>query len=588
MAIVTNNRQNNRISKKSKNKLVAVRVIDIILDLNHPKAESLGGYDSIGTIFYSVIEKNTATENKNFANYAKPLFTHLKYYPLINEVVLILTTSDKDVYKNSLSLSTYYLPQVNMWGHPHHNALPSLQNMQGDENTQNDYQETENGLVRKTTDDGTNIPLGRYFKEQLNIKPLLPYEGDMLIEGRFGNSIRFGSTVKQKIQNSEGEEIQVIPDSNKNSWSEINEEKGGENGNPIIIIRNGQSEELDEQGWIHTIEDVNNDASSIYLTSNQSIEKFEVSSLHQLSFGADIEPPKQEGIIITTPEPEEAEEPEITDEEIPDGTEPTETTETPLDPVDEEVENPPTELNQEVIEEIEEEIEETDELTPFDELAEETAVGYYEAEEETDAHAVSIGSGVMITIQANQITGDINTGTEIGNRGWILADFLKSQKAEEKNINNAPGIDGTPTTDQIIDNLNQLMENVGDLIYDQYPNMQITSGYRCIALNEALKSDKNSEHRFGFAIDFQVPGTSTQDIFNWCVNNLPTYNQLIWEYPERESDSWIHVSYQSGRNRKRNTLATTNDDLHALYGGTRRRDPETGNYQDGITEAKLI
>ena len=98
-----------------KNKLVAVRVIDIILDLNHPKAESLGGYDSIGTIFYSVIEKNTATENKNFANYAKPLFTHLKYYPLINEVVLILTTSDKDVYKNSLSLSTYYLPQVNMW-----------------------------------------------------------------------------------------------------------------------------------------------------------------------------------------------------------------------------------------------------------------------------------------------------------------------------------------------------------------------------------------------------------------------------------------------------------------------------------------
>ena len=51
MAIVTNNRQNNRISKKSKNKLVAVRVIDIILDLNHPKAESLGGYDSIGTIF---------------------------------------------------------------------------------------------------------------------------------------------------------------------------------------------------------------------------------------------------------------------------------------------------------------------------------------------------------------------------------------------------------------------------------------------------------------------------------------------------------------------------------------------------------
>jgi hypothetical protein len=30
----------------------------------------------------------------------------------------------------------------------------------------------------------------------INIHPLLPYEGDMLYEGRFGNSIRFGSTVK--------------------------------------------------------------------------------------------------------------------------------------------------------------------------------------------------------------------------------------------------------------------------------------------------------------------------------------------------------------------------------------------------------
>ena len=31
-------------------KLTAVRVIDIILDINHPKAIEFGGYDSIGTI----------------------------------------------------------------------------------------------------------------------------------------------------------------------------------------------------------------------------------------------------------------------------------------------------------------------------------------------------------------------------------------------------------------------------------------------------------------------------------------------------------------------------------------------------------
>ena len=35
--------------------LQAVRVIDVILDINHPEAKKNGGYDAIGTIFYSKI-----------------------------------------------------------------------------------------------------------------------------------------------------------------------------------------------------------------------------------------------------------------------------------------------------------------------------------------------------------------------------------------------------------------------------------------------------------------------------------------------------------------------------------------------------
>ena len=35
--------------------LQSVRVVDIILDINHPRAKELGGYDSIGTIFYGKI-----------------------------------------------------------------------------------------------------------------------------------------------------------------------------------------------------------------------------------------------------------------------------------------------------------------------------------------------------------------------------------------------------------------------------------------------------------------------------------------------------------------------------------------------------
>ena len=71
----------------------------------------------------------------------------------------------------------------------------------------------------------------------------------MIIEGRWGNSIRFGSTVKNR----------------SNNWSET-----GINGNPITILNNGQGQQS-EQGWIPILENINNNDSSIYLTSTQKI-----------------------------------------------------------------------------------------------------------------------------------------------------------------------------------------------------------------------------------------------------------------------------------------------------------------------------
>ena len=51
MAIVKSRSSKENINLSSLNGLKAVRVIDIILDINHPLAEDNGGYDSIGKIF---------------------------------------------------------------------------------------------------------------------------------------------------------------------------------------------------------------------------------------------------------------------------------------------------------------------------------------------------------------------------------------------------------------------------------------------------------------------------------------------------------------------------------------------------------
>tara|TARA_B100001093_G_scaffold385353_1_gene371201 strand:- start:426 stop:1562 length:1137 start_codon:yes stop_codon:yes gene_type:complete len=287
---------------------VAVRVKDIILNIEHPQAINFGGYDAIGTIFFTKLDDNTPLEQTwtSINNTARPIFSFLKNYPLKNEIVLIMSSYDKNIY-NTGGFTNYYFPNLNIWNHPHHNALPTTKGI-SDDASKRDYKQTENGLaVRQIEDEGTNIDLGDYFKEQTKIKPLLPYEGDTIIEGRFGNSIRFGST-------NIGESIL---EENKNRWS-----NNSTVGDPILIIRNGQLEETDGKGWVHSIEDIDDDASSIYLTSNQKLDKFIPASIYQKSFGANLKQSENINTLLTDPPLNIISEPEIEEQEISDEEEP--------------------------------------------------------------------------------------------------------------------------------------------------------------------------------------------------------------------------------------------------------------------------
>tara|TARA_R110001592_G_scaffold44371_3_gene142860 strand:+ start:159 stop:1010 length:852 start_codon:yes stop_codon:yes gene_type:complete len=259
-------------------KLLSVRVLDIILDIEHPQAIKYGVHDAIGTIAYTYLDDNLPLERawKN-NNVALPLLSNIKNYPLRNEIVLIVSTHDKNTYKRS-SRSDYYIPSTNIWNHPHHNALPTIQDSKNP-NVLDDYQNAENGQTsRQVTDGSTDINLGNYFSEKLQIKPLLPYEGDMILEGRFGNSIRLGSTVKAESLMGD----KLLPEANKNKWSDA-----GFIGDPIMIIKNGQrTQEINDKGWEHTVEDLNLDDSSIYLTSNQRMTGFIPASDNEDSYSA--------------------------------------------------------------------------------------------------------------------------------------------------------------------------------------------------------------------------------------------------------------------------------------------------------------
>ena len=239
--------------------MMSVRVTDIILDDQHPDFDTYGQWSSLGTIFFEAVEGSPDLSSKS-PNIASPLIPYLKNYPVVNELVLLFFVPDNNVNLNSNTKKYFYINPISIWNHPHLNAFPNLnQTAKIQPSQQKSYQAIEQGQTRKTSNEEIkyeyNSPLvGGTFIERSNIHPLLAFAGDIITEGRWGNSIRLGSTAKTDS---------ILYG---NNWSDT-----GEDGNPITIIRNGQPDDSSEEGYLPIIEDINKDLSSIYLTSNQTI-----------------------------------------------------------------------------------------------------------------------------------------------------------------------------------------------------------------------------------------------------------------------------------------------------------------------------
>ncbi len=229
--------------------IIPVRVKHIILDDKDDLFKEFGEWNSIGTIFYNSVENPTPNDySKN--NFAKALFPNTQNYPLVNEIVYIISLPNPDIQENTSNKSQYYFQPINLWNSVHHNAVPdNVWESTLPESQQKDYQQIEGGSARRVTDNSTEITLGDYFIEQLDVRNLIPYEGDVIHQGRWGNSIRFTST-----------------NPGNNNWSE-----NGDEGDALTIIRNGQPTELDTDPWVPISENINKDKSSIYLTTSQKI-----------------------------------------------------------------------------------------------------------------------------------------------------------------------------------------------------------------------------------------------------------------------------------------------------------------------------
>ena len=270
----------NPISVIQNGGLLPARVIDIsLVTSTNGKSifQTTGEFANIGAIKFELLGNSTSEVNFPQGPIAYPLNNNVRKVPLVNEIVFIISGPSRNIAleENSDAIDFYYMNAISIWGRSHLNMLPS--NSSTSKNTDTvPKEDVDKGIENNQNNQIVEPKPGNTFQEKSNIRNLFPNEGDVIIEGRFGNSIRFGSTAKQSKENKNVE----------SPWS-----TEGREGNPITIIRNGQSQvDLPNfNNWFPIYEDVQNDDSSIYMTSGQTIP-VALASTNFASFGIDAVP----------------------------------------------------------------------------------------------------------------------------------------------------------------------------------------------------------------------------------------------------------------------------------------------------------
>ena len=133
-----------------------------------------------------------------------------------------------------------------------------------------------------------------------------------------------------------------------------------------------------------------------------------------------------------------------------------------------------------------------------------------------------------------------------------LSEFTRSESAKRE------GLDNTPTPEHL-ENIKILCEKVLEPIRMRFGPINISSGYRGKMLNHFIGGAVNSDHCLGRAADIDMDdvgtGVTNTEVFNYIKDNLD-YDQLIWEFGNKEKPDWVHVGYRLNENRKQTLRAT--------------------------------
>jgi hypothetical protein len=216
----------------------AAQVEEIINNESSDLSSTLSSTANVGRAKVRFINTSRGI-NSSELPWADPLLPYQSSYPLVGEYVLVFKM-----------LGTYwYVGPINTKRQITDNAAPliGVAASQPASNLLKNQRKSSLGVLTQPTVDINRV--GTNFKKQ-KVYPLKSFEGDIIYQGRYGQSIRFGSS--QMVSSAGGEQY------------------------PNIILRAGQGPATalttDDRGPASlTNESLNTDLSSIYIVSKQIV-----------------------------------------------------------------------------------------------------------------------------------------------------------------------------------------------------------------------------------------------------------------------------------------------------------------------------
>ncbi|EEF91983.1 D-Ala-D-Ala carboxypeptidase family metallohydrolase [Bacteroides cellulosilyticus] len=124
---------------------------------------------------------------------------------------------------------------------------------------------------------------------------------------------------------------------------------------------------------------------------------------------------------------------------------------------------------------------------------------------------------------------------------FTIAELCKSDTADRL------GIDNRCKKEHVV-NMTALVDNVLDPLREAYRKpITVNSGFRCPALNKAVKGSATSDHMTGRAADITGGSPKENKRLFYLIQSLGLpFKQLI----DEKNFSWIHVSYDDGNIKK--------------------------------------